>query len=289
MSYLPSAALLLRNPVHERPLLPWQRRWIGFGNPVVNAKEVLPNDEHWSRLPDSARELQSIRRVLPGSTEIHAGNDDLKRYLFNGGLAGVPMLHFSTHASIDFTDPNLSRILFTPEPGRQGSAYLFRSEVQALPLASVDLVTLSACDTERGKLQPGEGVQSFSRAFLAAGARSTVTTLWRVADGPAADLMRLFYSHLARGETKAESLRAAKLSFLHSGTELALPQYWAAFVITGDAETPIRPVLSWMWFVVPTAVAAALVSFLFRRRFHHHFRRSPFPLPAEPDGRTRIR
>jgi tetratricopeptide (TPR) repeat protein len=272
VSYLPSAALLLRSPMRERPLLPWQRRWIGFGNPVVNAKDVLPNDEHWSRLPDSARELQSIRRVLPGGGEIHSGEGDLKRYLFNG-LAGVPMLHFSTHASIDFTDPNLSRILFTPEPGRQGSAYLFRSEVQALPLASVDLVTLSACDTERGRLQPGEGVQSFSRAFLAAGARSTVTTLWRVADGPAADLMRLFYSHLARGETKAESLRAAKLNFLHSGTELALPEYWAAFVITGDAETPIRPVLSWMWFVVPAVAAAALISFLSRRRFRHRLRR----------------
>ena len=276
VSYLPSAALLLRSPLRERPLLPWQRQWIGFGNPVVNAKDVLPNDEHWSRLPDSARELQSIRRVLPGAAEIHSGKDNLKRYLFNRGLAGAPMLHFSTHASIDFTDPNLSRILFTPEPGRQGSAYLFRSEVQALPLAAVDLVTLSACDTERGKLQPGEGVQSFSRAFLAAGARSTVTTLWRVADGPAADLMRLFYTHLARGETKAESLRAAKLSFLRSGTELALPQYWAAFIITGDAETPIRGVLSWVWFVVPTAFAAALVSFLFRRRFHRHFRRHPF-------------
>jgi tetratricopeptide (TPR) repeat protein len=276
VSYLPSAALLLRSPLRERPLLPWQRQWIGFGNPVVNAKDVLPNDEHWSRLPDSARELQSIRRVLPGAAEIHSGEDNLKRYLFNRGLAGAPMLHFSTHASIDFTDPNLSRILFTPEPGRQGSAYLFRSEVQALPLAAVDLVTLSACDTERGKLQPGEGVQSFSRAFLAAGARSTVTTLWRVADGPAADLMRLFYTHLARGETKAESLRAAKLSFLRSGTELALPQYWAAFIITGDAETPIRGVLSWVWFVVPTAFAAALVSFLFRRRFHRHFRRHPF-------------
>jgi tetratricopeptide (TPR) repeat protein len=289
VSYLPSAALLSRKRVRQRPLLPWQRQWIGFGNPVVNAKDVLPNDERLSLLPDSARELQSIRRVLPGAGKIHSGEDNLKRYLFNGGLAGVPMLHFSTHASIDFTDPNLSRILFTPEQGRQGSAYLFRGEIQALPLASVDLVTLSACDTERGKLQPGEGVQSFSRAFLAAGARSAVTTLWRVADGPAADFMRLFYAHLARGETKAESLRAAKLTFLRSGTELALPQSWAAFIITGDAETPIRAVLSWMWFIVPLAAAILLVSCLFLRLRHsprfllHPFRsrrnRNPNQIP----------
>jgi hypothetical protein len=292
MSYLPSAALLLRTQPRERLLLPWQRQWVGFGNPEVNAKDVLPNDQHWSDLPDSARELQSIRRVLPGAAEIHSGGDNLKRYLFNGELAGAPLLHFSTHASIDFTDPNLSRILFTPEPGRQGSAYLFRGEVQTLPLAAVDLVTLFACDTERGKLQPGEGVQSFSRAFLAAGARSIVTTLWRVADGPAADFMRLFYTHLARGETKAESLRAAKLSFLRSGTELALPRYWAAFIITGDAEAPIPRVLSWMWFAVPTAAAAILVSFLFRRRYLRHPFRSrpnrttyPYPMSSRSAGR----
>jgi CHAT domain-containing protein len=262
--------LLLRNSKRQRPLLPWQRRLIGFGDPVVNARDVLPDDERWSRLPDSARELRSIAHILPGVVQIHAGEDDSKRYLLNGALNGVPLLHFSTHAAIDFTDPNRSRILFTPDLRQQGSAYLFRSEVQALPLAGVDLVTLSACDTERGKLAPGEGVQSFSRAFLAAGARSTVTTLWRVADGPAADFMRLFYEQLARGETKAGSLRTAKLRFLNSGTELALPQYWAAFVLTGDGQAPIRPVLSWAWFVIP-ALAVCMFTLLCLRRLRRRF------------------
>ncbi len=288
VGYLPSAALLLRTPNHRGTLLPWQRRLIGFGDPIVNAQGVLPDDEHWSRLPDSARELRSIGHIVPGVAEIHAGEDDRKSYLLNGALAGAPMLHFSTHAAIDFTDPNRSRILFTPEAGQQGSAYLFRSEVQALPLAGVDLVTLSACDTERGKLAPGEGVQSFSRAFLAAGARSTVTTLWRVADGPAADFMRLFYEHLARGETKAQSLRAAKLSFLRSGTQLALPQFWAAFVLTGDGQAPIPPVLSWAWFIAP-AGAVLIVTFLFLRlrrhphyRLHSRYRLTSSPSPSAP-------
>ena len=252
--------------------MPWRRRLIGFGDPVVDAPGVLPDDERWSRLPDSAGELRAISHALPGVAEIHAGEDDRKRYLFNSGAAGVPLLHFSTHAAIDLTDPNRSRILFTPESGQRGSEYLFRSEVQALPLGGVDLVTLSACDTERGKLAPGEGIQSFSRAFLAAGARSTVTTLWRVADRPAADLMRLFYEHLGRGETKAESLRAAKLTFLRSRTQLSLPKYWAAFVLTGDGQAPIRPLLSWSWFIGP-AIAAALVTFLLYRCCFHRNRR----------------
>ena len=144
--------------------------------------------------PIPRRELRSIGAALPGVTEIHAGEDDRKRYLLDGGAAGVPLVHFSTHAAIDLADPNRSRILFTPEAGKNGSEYLFWSEARALPLAGADLVTLSACDTERGKLARGEGVQSFSRAFLSAGARSTVTTLMagggRAGRGFHADLLR---------------------------------------------------------------------------------------------------
>jgi CHAT domain-containing protein len=190
----------------------------------------------------------------------------LKSWLAGGKAAGVPLLHFSTHAAVDGMDPNRSRILFTPERGKKGSEYLFWREVQALPLAGLELVTLSSCDTEGGKLVRGEGIQSFSRAFLSAGAKSTVTTLWRVADGPTADFMQRFYQHLARGESKAEALRAVKLIFLHSGTELAQPAYWAAFVLNGDGRLPVQPVVSWVWFLAPAVLALLGLIFLYRRR-----------------------
>jgi CHAT domain-containing protein len=128
----------------------------------------------------------------------------------------------------------------------------------------VDLVTLSACDTEAGKMVRGE-VQSFSRAFLAAGARSTVTTLWRVADSPTADFMGLFYRNLARGESKAQALRNAKLDFLRAGGELAQPQYWAAFVLNGDGRAAIPRVIPWIWFF-DAVVVLALLTYLVRRR-----------------------
>ncbi len=189
------------------------------------------------------------------------------------------MLHFSTHATVDATDPNRSRMLFTPERGSPGSEYLFWPEVAALPLSGIDLVTLSACDTEGGKMVRGEGVQSFSRAFLAAGARSTVTTLWRVADAPTADFMRRFYLRLAQGETKAAALRAAKLSFLRSGNQLAQPQYWAAFVLNGDGRVPIPRVIPWLW-VAAAAILTGGFIFLYRRR-------AKFRPPAPPEPQPR--
>jgi CHAT domain-containing protein len=268
VTYLPSAALLFRTrPPHETSP-PWRRQLTGFGDPIVNAAGAFPSDQQWSRLPESARELRSIAALMPGASRTYTGLDDLKRHLVQGNGGATPLLHISTHAVADNTDPNRSRIVFTPEPGKRGSEYLFRGEVQALAFGGVDLVTLSACDTEGGAMTRGEGLQSFSRAFLAAGARSTVTTLWRVADGPTADFMQIFYQRLARGETKAEALRGAKLEFLRMRDERALPVYWAAFVLNGDGQSAIPPVYSWKWVLAPAVllVSIAVLTFRWARR-----------------------
>jgi CHAT domain-containing protein len=168
-------------------------------------------------------------------------------------------LHLATHATADSENPERSRILFSPARGGGGAAdYLFLKRVYDLNLRDVDLVTLSACETESGKLVRGEGVQGFSRAFLAAGAHSVLATLWRVADVPTAEFMKMFYSDLSHGSSKVESLRQAKLRFLARKPAFAHPRYWAAFVLSGDALTPIPRAMSW-WFAVPAILVLAFV------------------------------
>jgi len=130
------------------------------------------------------------------------------------------------------------------------------------------LVTLAACESERGRFVRGEGVESFSRAFLAAGAASAVSSLWRVSDRATARLMASFYSGLAAGETKAAALRRAKLEF----SSTAHPFYWAAFVLIGDGSSPLSPVIRW-WQVIGAAVLVAAGGLLAWRRF------SPAPSP----------
>ena len=68
-------------------------------------------------------------------------------------------------------------------------------------------------------------------AFIEAGSRSVVSTLWELQDHATAELMSNFYAHLGRGEEKAEALRQAQLTMLHSG---APPYYWAGFELDGD-------------------------------------------------------
>lgn len=74
-------------------------------------------------------------------------------------------------------------------------------------------MTLSECETEAGRVARNEGIQSFSRAFLAAGARSTVTTLWRVEDHATAQQGR----GAARCQTRLSASRRRVCAAPHLG------------------------------------------------------------------------
>jgi CHAT domain-containing protein len=99
-------------------------------------------------------------------------------------------------------------------------------------------VTLSACDTASGELQGEEGNTGLVQAFLFAGAKSVVASVWSVDDSATELLMRQFYIHLAEREDKASALRQAKLDYLEKMGNLA-PIYWAAFVLVGDGSAPV--------------------------------------------------
>jgi len=267
VSYLPSASLLPDPaPASRAPWVwPWQRRLVAFADPSLAgdatspAGNLLPADMEWLRLPKSADEVRSVGDIVGGRLEIHTGADARKEYLLDGRSRGVPLLLISTHAVADFDDPDRSRVLFAPPRGAHSFDYLFAKEAYGLDLAGVDLVTVSACDTEQGKSIRGEGVLGFSRAFLAAGARSTVTTLWKVGDNSTGEFMKQFYYGLSRGVSKASALQAAKLTFLHSNGSFAEPKYWAAFILNGEARGPIP----WFvpWWSLPAAGAAVLILF----------------------------
>ena len=73
-------------------------------------------------------------------------------------------------------------------------------EVALLNLRGTELVVLSACDTGLGQVQVGEGVYGLRRAFVLAGARTLVMSLWKVPDEATQELMVRFYTHLLAGK-----------------------------------------------------------------------------------------
>jgi hypothetical protein len=79
--------------------------------------------------------------------------------------------------------------------------------------------------------------------------------------------MKQFYFGLSRGQVKAQALRNAKLTFLRSGSKLAHPRYWAAFVISGDSQSRIAAVLPWSAITAVCAAALfAMALLLIQRR-----------------------
>lgn len=148
---------------------------------------------------------------------------------FRAAAASASRLHVAAHGLLDPVQPAFSRLLLAPDDQSDGVVNLF--EVPALPLAGVDLVTLSACDTQVGRRSLGDEISGLNRAFLAAGARTVVASLWTVDDEVGSFLMRRFYENLRGGMAKADALRAAQNAVR---ADHPSPYDWASFVLNGD-------------------------------------------------------
>lgn len=107
----------------------------------------------------------------------------------------------------------------------------FISQFRTLDLNGTELVVLSACDTGVGSVRAGEGLNSLRQGLELSGARSQVTSLWKVPSVATTALMARFYDRLAGGAGKAQALRQAKLAFMASHPN---PVYWAGFTFSGD-------------------------------------------------------
>jgi CHAT domain-containing protein len=115
---------------------------------------------------------------------------------------------------------------------------LTAEDVTGLDLIDTELVVLSACDTGRGVVKVGEGVSGFRRAFVIAGARSLVMSLWKVPDTPTRELMVRFYEELLAGHPRGDALRAAQQWVRDRYPH---PYYWGAFILQGDVTRPLPP------------------------------------------------
>ena len=114
--------------------------------------------------------------------------------------------------------------------------YLTAKEAAQLQLSGTELVVLSACDTAAGAQQSGEGLYGLQRALNAAGARSTLLSLWEVDDYATARFMQDYYGLLKQGKGRMESLLAVQEAFRTNPPQRGWndPRYWAAWQLVGE-------------------------------------------------------
>jgi tetratricopeptide (TPR) repeat protein len=226
-----SALRLLRTPRAAAVAAP--QAFLAFGDPVnegpaagTGALEPLPFARH---------EVQGIGALFPpGQRNVLIGSAATEDALKAADLESIRFLHFAAHAEMDEEAPGRSGIALARAPGGEEDGLLQMGEIFGLRLRA-DLAVLSACGSGRGRLARGEGLTGLTTAFLYAGARAVVVSLWSVSDRATSDLMLVFYHELLSGATTAGALRAAKLALLRSGrADERHPSRWAPFVLIGD-------------------------------------------------------
>ncbi len=152
-------------------------------------------------------------------------------------LSGYDLLHLAGHFRLDNERPWNSAFLLRADPDPTREFRLTATDVLGKKLRA-RLCFLSGCESASGKTLPGEGVQGMAGAFLAAGAKSVVATLWPVDDRVTRELVRQFYRGIERGETAGAALAKAQTS-IRAARATSAPFYWAGFVLVGEPETKV--------------------------------------------------
>ncbi len=111
---------------------------------------------------------------------------------------------------------------------------LTAEELATFDLRNCELAVLSACETNVGIRRAGQGIQSLQTALHAAGARTAITSLWKVDDAATRRLFELFYTKLWKEKLgKSAALWQAKMALRAEGHPL---RDWAGWVLSGDPE-----------------------------------------------------
>ena len=230
--------------------------------PGFNLRSTLVrNGFSLPRLPETRDEVLKIGALFgyqANNRNIKLDMDASKSELLKSDLGIYRFIHFATHGLLSGDIPYiLEPALVLSQPGNRNpeDGFLKMSEILELKL-NADAVVLSACKTALGKEIAGEGIVGLSRAFMLAGAKSVIVSLWSVESNSTAVLMKRFYSHLKLRKSKEEALRLAKQELknqslaaadLSRGVKIAgrdkkiqtgasHPFFWAPFILIGEWE-----------------------------------------------------
>ena len=185
-----------------------------------------------SQLPCARTEAEKIAAIVNTSPLI--GPDATKEAVLRR-FSNVALIHLAAHGDSKTGEialaPNLSRKSEIPT---RKDFYLTMPDVLSVGLRA-RLVVLSCCHSGQGEVCD-EGVVGIARAFLGAGARSVLMTLWAIDDGATLEFMCKFYQHMVQRKRASEALNRAT-NYMRESTKFSATCHWAPFVLLGDDVT----------------------------------------------------
>ena len=207
-------------------------------------------------LPGARAEADLVARAIrtlgtPATRVRRRVGHEATRASFRAGAAGADVVHLACHAALR-TPASASPLYLAADGPDDGM--LLAPEIAEIGLSDA-LVFLSACQTGLGRAT-ADGVIGLGRAFIEAGARCVILSLWEVGDSVTEALVRHFAERMyaRRGERTdaAGALRAAMLAtrddtragrLTHGrGSPLSdHPRNWAPFIALGDGTLGYAP------------------------------------------------
>ncbi|XP_068673382.1 tetratricopeptide repeat protein 28-like [Montipora foliosa] len=202
------------------------------GDPCLSEVTYGTGEPMYGQLPCAKKEVDIIGELL--QTLPLTGKNATKAEVLRR-MKSVTLIHIAAHG-----DDRSGEIALAPNPERKSKIpeeedyMLSLSDVQAVHLQA-RLVVLSCCHSGRGEVK-SEGIVGIARAFLCAGARSVLVSLWAIDDEATFLFMKSFYQHLADRKSASTALHHAMKSLQETKNYSAI-KYWAPFVLIGDDVT----------------------------------------------------
>jgi len=190
--------------------------------------------------------VQRDKRVKYDQIDLCLGSEASGDVL-RGNLAPYSILHIASHAWFNREGLKETGLILSGMEWQK--AFVSAAEATGFHLEA-NLVVLAACESALGTERPGEGNLSLARAFLIAGSRNVIASLWPIGDLSTAQVMADFYrgapiQYSSALQHAKQMLRGASLSTLRhvdavssekTGSPLCEghPAIWAPYVLFGN-------------------------------------------------------
>lgn len=276
ISYSYSATLLFNNFVNDIKFS--NNKVLAFAPEYINNGNINTNDNSRNKslnpLKFTEKEVESISKFF--NTSILTGrNANYTNFLKLS--KDFDIVHLAMHAEVDDKQPLNSKLLFSNfDNSSIGEKQVTVADIYNMDINS-KLLVLSACNTGKGKIRNGEGTLSLARAFMYAGCKSIVMTLWSVEDESSSVLMESFYKNLNKGYTKAKALQLAKVEYLKNNPPSKThPYFWAGFIPVGDQEPVAKSSktdINWAFIFIVAGVGFGLTPIFTNRKIKRSIRR----------------
>ena len=200
------------------------------GDPWV--QEISYQGTKLEQLEWAKKEVRMIGKLL--QTDPVVGKEATKDEVLKR-ISSVALVHIAAHGKMETGEialaPNTTRSSLVPVE----EDYLLTMKDVLKAQVRAKLVVLSCCHSARGEVK-AEGVVGIARAFLGAGARSVLVSLWAIDDEATMEFMKLFYRQLVNGKSASEALNEA-IKSMRESQRFSAVKYWAPFVLIGDDVT----------------------------------------------------